>query len=60
MLIEKRLTGELLETQPEAETETLTDNVWSENPKRKLRWELPVEAGATLRLTYRYKVYVRR
>ena len=60
MLIEKVLTGEVLETSVQPKTETLTANVWLDNPRQKLTWEAELEPGGELEVTYTYKVYVLR
>jgi hypothetical protein len=60
LLIEKTLTGDVLQSNSEADVQTLTENVWMENPKRLLTWEQPLDAAGKAYITYQYKVYVRR
>jgi hypothetical protein len=59
-LIKKTLSGEVLGTSPQPAIETTTEGVWRVNPQQLLTWELPVEAGGKLYVSYRYRVYATR
>lgn len=60
LLIKKTLSGEVLDTAPQPTVTTTTRGVWRVNPQQLLNWELPVEAGGKVYVTYRYKVYAHR
>ncbi len=58
--IEKNLSGEVVSSNPEAEVETIATGLWKMNASRKLTWNLEMEPGEIKKITYSYKVYVRR
>ena len=58
MVTKKTLSGDVVQSTPEASVETTVEGVRYVNPKRDLTWELPLEAGGKAYLTYQYKVYV--
>ncbi len=58
MLIEKTLSGDVVQSTPEAAVETSVEGALHVNPKRQLTWEVPLEAGGKASVVYQYKVYV--
>jgi hypothetical protein len=57
--ITKELSGELVESDPTASDTATARGLGRVNPRHVLRWETTVEAGAEIKLTYTYRVYVR-
>jgi hypothetical protein len=56
--VEKLLRGELTANPDEAKVETVAEGLRRVNPSLRLKWSVPVAAGATVELHYAYKVYV--
>lgn len=57
--VTKELSGEVVETAPEAEDIPTAKNLRRVNTHHRLVWDIEVEAGKDATLTYTYKVYVR-
>jgi hypothetical protein len=57
--ITKAVSGEILETAPVAEDVQTAEGLRQVNPRHVLTWEVPLEAGEELTLTYTYQVYIR-
>ncbi|MBP7867239.1 MAG: hypothetical protein KA419_14980 [Acidobacteria bacterium] len=60
VMVRKRLEGEVIDTAPKASVETPSTGLKEVNPVQMLTWELPVNAGQVVTLSYRYRVRVRR
>ncbi len=60
MEIKKRLTGEVLETSHNGKVEKRAEGLAGVNQNSVISWEIPIRAGAELKVTYRYKVYIAR
>lgn len=57
--ITKDLSGEVVETTPEAVVEQTVKGLKKMNPRCALTWELPIEARGSIEIVYDYKVYIR-
>ena len=60
MEVTKDLSGNVLETAPEAKGVATAKGLKRANTRHRLVWELTLEPGEETRLTYTYEVYVRR
>jgi hypothetical protein len=58
--IKKRLTGEVLETSHKGKVEKRAEGLAGVNQNSVISWEIPIRAGAELKVAYRYKVYIAR
>jgi len=56
--IKKKLSGEVLESTPQASIETTARGLRRANQRQILTWELPIEPGVELDVTYKYEVHV--
>ncbi|HVS17450.1 MAG TPA: hypothetical protein VMT18_02535 [Planctomycetota bacterium] len=56
--VEKHLRGELTANPDEARVETVAEGLRRVNPSQRLKWNVSVDAGATLELRYTYTLYV--
>ena len=59
ILVRRRFSGELVEAEQSPGRRLLEEGVWSVNPRQELTWEFDLEAGATVKILYRYRVLVR-
>lgn len=58
MEIKKKLTGEVLEANPQGKVEKIAEGLKGVNHNSVISWEIPVKAGEEIKLTYKYKVYI--
>jgi len=58
--ITKELSGEVLETTPNAKDTSIAKGLKSVNTRHRLVWELTIKPGKAELLTYTYQVYIRR
>ncbi len=59
MTISKELSGEMVQSTPEARVERTAKGLKKVNPKSILTWELPVDPRGRVEIEYSYRVYVR-
>jgi hypothetical protein len=59
MEIIKELSGDVLETVPVAEDVKTAKGLKQVNPKHQLTWEIRIEPGEEVILTFQYQVYIR-
>jgi hypothetical protein len=57
--IQKNLSGEVLETSPDAKDVKLAQGLKKVNPRHTLTWTIELEPGKQEKLTYRYSVLIR-
>jgi len=57
--VTKELSGEVVETAPDAEDISTAKGLRRVNPGHRLVWDIEIEPGKETTLTYTYKVYVR-
>lgn len=60
LLARKKITGEVFESLPKATVETPGAGLNQVNPTQVLTWEVPLNPGEVKKMTYRYRVRVRR
>ncbi len=58
--ITKTVTGDVVSSAPEAKIVKLAKGLRQENPRSRLTWEVPLEVGKDVEVTYGYKVLIRR
>ncbi len=58
MEIKKRITGEVLKTSPNGKVKKIAEGLKGANYNSFISWEIPVEAGEEVMVTYTYKVYI--
>lgn len=56
--VKKRLTGEVVETSPAGKVVKTAEGLRGVNANAVVTWEIPVKAGAEIKVVYTYKVYI--
>jgi hypothetical protein len=59
LTITKNLSGEVVNSSPEARIDQVAKGLKKVNPRSVLTWELPIKARGQLSIEYHYQVYVR-
>jgi hypothetical protein len=59
MEIKKKITGEVIEVSHEGKVDKVAEGLRGVNYNSFISWEIPVEAGEEVEITYSYKVYIR-
>ncbi len=56
--IEKKLTGEVMETSHNGEVTKVLEGLTGVNYNSVIKWEVPVKSGEKVQVTYKYNVYI--